>query len=60
VLIFMDLESDAGAMFRHAFQGPLRLIDSTERAALTRGADPSVFVRDGGTNGAEALPESSA
>ena len=56
----MDLESDAGAMFRHAFQGPLRLIDSTERAALTRGADPSVFVRDGGTNGAEALPESSA
>jgi AraC-like DNA-binding protein len=47
VLIFMDPESDAGAMFRHAFQGPMRLIDSTERAALMHGADPSVFVRDG-------------
>jgi AraC-like DNA-binding protein len=47
VLIFMDPESDAGAMFRHAFHGPMRLIDSTERAALMHGADPSVFVRDG-------------
>jgi len=47
VLIFMDPESDAGAMFRHAFQGPMRLIDSTERAALMQGADPSLFVRDG-------------
>jgi hypothetical protein len=40
VLIFMDPESDAGAMFRHAFHGPMRLIDSTERAALMQGADP--------------------
>jgi AraC-like DNA-binding protein len=47
VLIFMDPESDAGATFRHAFQGPMRLIDSSERAALMNGADPSVFVRDG-------------
>jgi AraC-like DNA-binding protein len=47
ILIFMDPESDAGAMFRHAFQGPIRLIDSSERAALLCGADPSVFVRDG-------------
>jgi len=47
VLIFMDPESDYGAMFRHAFQGPMRLIDSVERAALMQGADPSVFVRDG-------------
>src|SRR5215510_7763054 len=47
VLIFMDPESDAGAMFRHAFQDPMRLIDSKERAALIHGADVSVFVRDG-------------
>jgi AraC-like DNA-binding protein len=47
VLIFMDPESDYGAMFRHAFQSPMRLIDSVERAALMHGADPSVFVRDG-------------
>jgi AraC-like DNA-binding protein len=47
IVIFMDPESDSGAMFRHAFQGPMRLIDSVERAALMHGADPSVFVRDG-------------
>ena len=47
VIIFMDPESDSGAMFRHAFQGPMRLIDSTERAALMQGADPLLLVRDG-------------
>jgi AraC-like DNA-binding protein len=47
ILIFMDPESDAGAMFRNAFDGPMRLIDSSERAELMHGADPSVFVRDG-------------
>ena len=47
ILIFMDPESDAGAMFRHAVQGPMRLINSPERTELMHGADPSVFVRDG-------------
>ena len=47
VLVFMDPESDSGAMFRHAFQGPMRLIDSVERKALMHGADPAVFVLDG-------------
>src|SRR5262245_22575469 len=47
VVVFMDPESDSGAMFQQAFQGPMRLIDSAERAALMHGADASVFVRDG-------------
>lgn len=47
LLVFLDPESDAGAMFRHAFEGPIRLIESAERAALLHGADPSAFVRNG-------------
>ena len=47
LLVFMDPESDAGAMFRHAFEGPVRLITPEERAALLNGADPSVLVKDG-------------
>src|SRR5262249_16484570 len=39
IVIFIDPESDSGVMFRHAFQGPMRLIDSVERAALMQGAD---------------------
>src|SRR4030095_9643867 len=56
VLIFMDPESEAGAIFRNAFQGPMRLIASTERAALISGADPSVFVRDGADGCTRSAP----
>ena len=47
VLIFLDPESDVGATFRNAFKGPIRLIESAERVALLRGADPSTLVRNG-------------
>jgi len=47
VLIFLDPESDAGAMLRPALHGSMRLIDSTERAALLQDADPPAFVRGG-------------
>jgi AraC-like DNA-binding protein len=47
LLIFLDPESDDGAMFQPALHGPMRLIDSAERAALVHGADPLGFVRDG-------------
>jgi len=47
LLIFLDPESDAGAMLRPAFHGSMRLIDSTERAALLHNAEPVAFVRQG-------------
>ena len=46
-LIFLDPESDAGAMFRPALQGPIRLIDAAERSALLVDADPRVFAQQG-------------
>src|SRR5215813_7360081 len=44
VLIFLDPESDAGAMLRPALSGPLRLTSKAERAKLVRGVeDPQLF-----------------
>jgi AraC-like DNA-binding protein len=47
VLIFLDPESDAGAMLLPAFTGPMRILDSAERAALLRDADPLALIRSG-------------
>jgi len=44
VLIFLDPESDAGAMLRPALSGPLRFTSNAERAKLVRGVeDPLLF-----------------
>ena len=49
VLIFLDPESDAGAMLRPALSGPLRLTSKTERAKLVRGVDgPQLFANADG------------
>lgn len=47
LLVFLDPESDAGAMFRPALEGPIRLINTEERTALLVDADPRVFVQHG-------------
>lgn len=47
LLVFLDPESDAGGMFQPALHGPMRPIDSAERAALLQDAEPLAFVRDG-------------